>query len=118
MNNEISLASHWSHSFNLDSLDFLRIKSSLVQQKSEGAQGMNNANNQHEDNLELVDFVDYINAKRLFNQCSLNEQKHKKILSSGDGDDTNTNYILKKIFPNNQKSDVIILINDFFCRKK
>lgn len=90
MNNEISLASHWSHSFNLDSLDFLRIKSSLVQQKSEGAQGMNNANNQHEDNLELVDFVDYINAKRLFNQCSLNEEKHKKILSSGDGDDTNT----------------------------
>ena len=90
MNNEISLASHWSHSFNLDSLDFLRIKSSLVQQKSEGAQGMSNANNQHEDNLELVDFVDYINAKRLFNQCSLNEQKHKKILSSGDGDDTNT----------------------------
>ena len=85
MNNDITLASHWSQSFNLDSLDFLRIKSSLVQ--SEVAEGMN-ANQQ--DDVELVDFVDYINAKRLFNQCSLNEQKHKKILSSGDGDDTNT----------------------------
>ena len=81
MNNDITLASHWSQSFNLDSLDFLRIKSSLVQ--SEVAEGMNT---NQQDDAELVDFVDYINTKRLFNQCfkishSLNEEHN--ILGDG-----------------------------------
>ena len=94
MNKDITLASHWSHSFNLDSLDFLRIKSSLVQQQSsEVSQGMSiNSANHQQDALELVDFVDYINAKRLFNQCSLNEKQQHKI--SGDYDDDATTSII------------------------